>query len=359
MTQVSTDQNTGDTSQREGVALDGCNTLGFSARARALSEPHTVEAARAQVLASRQAGERLVVIGGGSNLVLLPWLDAHVMRPAFDEVTITPAEDGLTATVCVEAGKRWHALVMELAAAGWWGYENLALIPGCCGAAPIQNIGAYGVELADHLLRLEVMSLEDGSCRWMNREECGFGYRDSIFKGALEHRVLITRLELQVSRQASPRLGYGDLAQRVSAALPQGEEVTPLQVAQAVIATRSEKLPDPAQLGNAGSFFKNPQLPQGEAQALLTRFPSLPHYPQADGSIKLAAGWLIDQCGLKGARRGHVGVHAQQALVLVHFGEGAVTELLALAQEVREAVHTRFGVWLEQEPRELGMMPEG
>ncbi|MDN2655060.1 UDP-N-acetylmuramate dehydrogenase [Cobetia sp. 14N.309.X.WAT.E.A4] len=338
------------------ASLTACNTLGFAATARTFSEPRSVAEARRQILDSRAADERLVVIGGGSNLVLLPWLDAHVMRPAFEAMTITPAADGRTATVSVEAGKRWHALVMELATAGWWGYENLALIPGCCGAAPIQNIGAYGVELADHLLRLEVMSLEDGSTRWLSREECAFGYRDSLFKGSLEHRVLITRLEFVVTREATPQLAYGDLAQRVNAATPQGEAITPLSVANAVIATRSEKLPDPAVLGNAGSFFKNPQLAADEARELLAHHPTLPHYPQADGSVKLAAGWLIDQCGLKGARRGYVGVHDRQALVLVHFGGGQVSELLALAQEVRESVHARFGVWLEQEPRVLGEM---
>lgn len=339
------------------VSLAACNTLGFAARARSFSEPDSIEAARQQVLAVQTANERLIVIGGGSNLVLLPWLDAHVMRPAFDALTIVPSQDGLSATVHVEAGRRWHDLVMTLASQGWWGLENLALIPGCCGAAPIQNIGAYGVELADHLLRLEVMSLEDGSCRWMSRDECQFGYRDSIFKGALEHRVLITRLELSVTREATPRLGYGDLVRRVSDAMS-GELPTPLAVANAVITTRSEKLPDPAVLGNAGSFFKNPQLPAGQVEALLQRYPAMPHFVQADGSVKLAAGWLIDQCGLKGVRRDHVGIHSQQALVLVHFGGGQVSELLALAAEVRDAVVTRFGVTLEQEPRLLGAMPD-
>ncbi|WP_233266427.1 UDP-N-acetylmuramate dehydrogenase [Cobetia sp. L2A1] len=339
------------------VSLAAFNTLGFPAHARALSEPVSIEAAHREVLAARAANEHLIVIGGGSNLVLLPWLDARVMRPAFDALTVTPSEDGQTATVCVEAGRRWHDLVMTLAAQGWWGLENLALIPGCCGAAPIQNIGAYGVELADHLLRLEVMSLEDGSCRWMYRDECEFGYRASIFKGALEHRVLITRLELSVTREATPRLGYGDLKRRVSDVTGEGESPTPLAVANAVIATRSEKLPDPAVLGNAGSFFKNPRIPAEQAEALLQRYPAMPHFVQTDGSVKLAAGWLIDQCGLKGVRRGHVGVHTQQALVLVHFGGGQVVELLALAEEVQEMINARFGVMLEQEPRLLGAMP--
>ena len=182
------------------------------------------------------------------------------MRPAFEAMTITPAADGRTATVSVEAGKRWHALVMELATAGWWGYKNLALIPGCCGAAPIHVLGAYGVELADP-------SAATGShvaggwrhARWLSREESAPSATVTVSsRGRFEHRVLITRLEFVVTREATPQLAYGDLAQHVRAATPQGEAITPLSVANAVIATRSEKLPDPAVLGNAGSFFKNP-----------------------------------------------------------------------------------------------------
>lgn len=330
------------------VDLTGANTLGLPCRAERFVATDSLNTVRD---ALRQAGEQdwpLTVLGGGSNLVLRPWLPGLTLQPTLADWYLEATEQGRV-RVHVGAGANWHSLVVALAERELWGTENLALIPGHAGAAPIQNIGAYGVELADVLEAVHLLHLEDGREAVLGRDDCAFGYRDSVFKHALENRVVITRLVLRVSTRPNPRLDYGDLAARLGAA-PSAS-----QVVAAVSAVRREKLPDPARLGNAGSFFKNPIVSAERAQALLASHPDMPHFPLADGRIKLAAGWLIDQCGLKGLRDGHVGIHDRQALVLVHHGGGSAEELLALAQRVIDEVEARFGVTLEREPRLLGV----
>nr|WP_299240409.1 UDP-N-acetylmuramate dehydrogenase [uncultured Halomonas sp.] len=332
---------------RHDVDLSRANTLGLPCRAERFLATDDIATTR-DVL--RQAVEQdwpLTVLGGGSNLVLQPWLPGLALQPSFADLRFEETGEG-DVLVHAGAGLNWHALVEALAARDLWGIENLALIPGHVGAAPIQNIGAYGVELSDVLERVHLLHLEDGREAVLDRKECAFGYRDSIFKHDLENRVVITRLVLRVSPQARPRLDYGDLAARLPAK-PSASDVV-----AAVSAVRQEKLPDPAVLGNAGSFFKNPVVSATHARELLERHPTMPHFPLADGRVKLAAGWLIDQCGLKGLREGHVGIHERQALVLVHHGGGSAAELLALAQRVVDEVQGRFDVALEREPRLMG-----
>lgn len=324
--------------------LSQANTLGLPCVAERFSAPGSLAELQASLTEARERGWPLTLLGGGSNLILPPCLAGLVVQPAMADWWQEEGEEGAV-RIHAEAGVNWHELVMALAAAGLWGTENLALIPGHCGAAPIQNIGAYGVELSDVIEAVHLIHLDDGREAVLSPSECAFGYRDSVFKGALAGRVVITRLVLRLSRRAQPRLGYGDLASRT------GVSPTALEVAEAVCAIRREKLPDPAQLGNAGSFFKNPQVTSGLAKRLLAEHPDMPHFPQPDGRVKLAAGWLIDQCGLKGWREGHFGVHDRQALVLVHFGGGSATELLAFADRVAGRVAERFGVELEREPR--------
>jgi UDP-N-acetylmuramate dehydrogenase len=328
--------------------LTAANTLGLPCVAERFVAPATLAALREALDEAHAHGWPLTLLGGGSNLILPERLPGLVIQPALRDWWLEEGEEE-TVRVHVEAAVVWHQLVMALAARGLWGIENLALIPGHCGAAPIQNIGAYGVELGEVLEAVQVVSLADGREAWMSPEACGFGYRDSVFKGRLAGRVVITRLVLRLSRTPRPRLGYGDLASRV------GEAPTPLEVAEAVCAIRREKLPDPALLGNAGSFFKNPLVEAEQATRLLGEYPTMPHFPQSDGRVKLAAGWLIDQCGLKGIRDGHFGVHDRQALVLVHFGGGGAGELLAFAARVADTVRERFGVALEREPRLAGI----
>ncbi|MBB3183465.1 UDP-N-acetylmuramate dehydrogenase [Halomonas fontilapidosi] len=324
--------------------LSRANTLGLPCRAERFAEPANLDELRAALDLAHHEGWPLTLLGGGSNLILPDRLAGLVIRPAMAEWWLEEGE-GDSVLVHAEAAVVWHDLVMALAARGLWGTENLALIPGHCGAAPIQNIGAYGVELSDVLEAVHLVHLDDGREAVLSPEACAFGYRDSVFKGALEGRVVITRLVLRLSRSPRPRLGYGDLAARV------GAPPSALEVAEAVCAIRREKLPDPAVLGNAGSFFKNPVVAAHLATRLVAAHPAMPHFPQPDGRVKLAAGWLIDQCGLKGWRQGHFGVHGRQALVLVHLGGGTAGELLDFAGRVTEIVSERFGVMLEREPR--------
>ncbi|MCH4561695.1 UDP-N-acetylmuramate dehydrogenase [Halomonas sp. EGI 63088] len=326
--------------------LGRANTLGLPCVAERFAAPRDPVELRATLALAEREGWPLTLLGGGSNLILPERLPGLVVQPAMAAWWLE--EQGDEVLVHAEAGVVWHELVMALAERGLWGTENLALIPGHCGAAPIQNIGAYGAELCEVLEAVHLVHLDDGREAVFTAADCAFGYRDSIFKGTLDGRVAITRLVLRLSRTPRPRLGYGDLAARV------GPEPTPLAVAEAVCAIRREKLPDPLTLGNAGSFFKNPLVDAGTARRLLADHPGLPHFPQPDGRVKLAAGWLIDRCGLKGWCRGHFGVHRRQALVLVHFGGGSAAELLAFADAVADRVEERFGVALEREPRLAG-----
>ncbi|HSH56976.1 MAG TPA: UDP-N-acetylmuramate dehydrogenase [Halomonas sp.] len=327
--------------------LSHANTLGLPCIAERFTAPDSVEVLRAALARAHEQGWPVTLLGGGSNLILPEHLPGLVVQPAMAGWWQEEGDEG-GVRIHAEAGVNWHRLVMALAARGLWGIENLALIPGHCGAAPIQNIGAYGVELAEVLEAVEVLHLTDGSVTWLDSAACEFGYRESIFKGALAGRVVITRLVLRLSRQAEPRLEYGDLASRV------GASPSPLEVAEAVCAIRREKLPDPVELCNAGSFFKNPRVAAGHAKRLLEEYPEMPHYLQLDGRVKLAAGWLIDRCGLKGWRDGHFGVHQRQALVLVHFGGGSAGELLDFAARVAGSVRERFGIELQREPRLAG-----
>ncbi|MBB3191580.1 UDP-N-acetylmuramate dehydrogenase [Halomonas cerina] len=332
--------------------LSSANTLSLPSRAERFVAPRTVGQLREVLVWVRQYGWPLTVLGGGSNLILPERLPGLVMQPAMTDWWLEETA-GEAVRVHVEAGVVWHELVMALARHGFWGLENLALIPGTCGAAPIQNIGAYGVELAEVLETVHLLHLDDGREVVLGVDDCAFGYRDSIFKRGLDGRVVITRLVLRLSRRPHPRLGYGDLASRI------GATPTPLEVAEAVCAIRREKLPDPEVLGNAGSFFQNPLVPAIQAEALRAAYPDMPGFPQPGGRIKLAAGWLIERCGFKGWREGHFGVHDRQALVLVHHGGGSAMELLAFADRVAGEVRRRFGVELEREPRLAGKVRGG
>ncbi|WP_442489670.1 UDP-N-acetylmuramate dehydrogenase [Halomonas litopenaei] len=321
--------------------LTRANTLGLPCIAEEVVDVFSRD--QLATLVRQVEDQRLTLLSGGSNLILPDYLPGMTLRPRLDYWWVE--RRGQDALVHVGAGVNWHRLVMALASKGWWGIENLALIPGHCGAAPVQNIGAYGVELADVLESVTLVHRDSGAVESLPAGACGFGYRESRFKGEWDGKVIITDLTLRVSRHGAPKLGYGDLASRV------GENPGPLAVAEAVCQVRREKLPDPEELGNAGSFFKNPVVEAASAAALRERYPGMPAYELEDGRVKLAAGWLIDQCGLKGWRQGHFGVHDRQALVLVHHGGGNATELLAFADQVSALVAERFGVTLEREPR--------
>ncbi|WP_107852048.1 UDP-N-acetylmuramate dehydrogenase [Oceanimonas marisflavi] len=294
----------------------------------------------------RYRGPRLVV-GGGSNLLFTATFKGQVVVNRLTGIEVTETNDAWR--LKVEGGENWHRLVCYCLERGMPGLENLALIPGTAGAAPIQNIGAYGVELSRFCEQVESMDWHSGETRLWSADECAFGYRDSVFKHAARHHLILS-ITLRLPKVWRPVLGYGPLA-----AL--GEDATARRVFELVCATRRAKLPDPAELGNAGSFFKNPKVSQAQADALQLAWPELPLYPAEDGLVKLAAGWLIDQAGLKGTRVGGAAVHQQQALVLVNRGGATAEDVLRLAALVRERVSDRFGVMLEPEVRMIG--PQG
>ncbi|OHX14403.1 UDP-N-acetylmuramate dehydrogenase [Chromobacterium sphagni] len=287
-------------------------------------------------------------LGGGSNLLLTRDYPGLVAKVGLAGIRLLE-EDGDDVVVEAAAGENWHDFVLHALEQGWYGLENLSLIPGTVGACPVQNIGAYGVEVKDHLQEVVCARLDHGGeALVLSNADCRFGYRDSVFKHEAAGKLLVTAVRFRLSRRASLRTGYGDIQQQLER---QGvSEPTPQDVSRAVIAIRRSKLPDPAALGNAGSFFKNPVVSRARAEALLAAHPKLPHYPTADGQVKLAAGWLIDQCGLKGYRNGDAGVHQKQALVLVNYGQARGEEIHALARQVQDAVAQRFGVRLEPEP---------
>lgn len=287
-------------------------------------------------------------LGGGSNLLLTRDYPGLVSKVALAGIRLL-GEDGDDVIVEAAAGENWHGFVQHALAQGWYGLENLSLIPGTVGASPVQNIGAYGVEVKDHLLEVVCARLDrNGETLMLSNAECRFGYRDSVFKREAAGRLLVTAVRFRLSRRADLRTGYGDIQKQLQA--DGVDQPTPLDVSRAVVAIRQSKLPDPAVLGNAGSFFKNPVVDAEQASALLERHPQLPNYPAADGRVKLAAGWLIDQCGLKGYRDGDAGVHDKQALVLVNHGQATGAQMHALARKVQDLVKEKFGVALEPEP---------
>ena len=331
----------------EQVNLRALNSFGLPAVARRLVRIRA-EADVRRVLDDPAIG-RLprLVLGGGSNLVFTRDPAGVVLKVEVAGMRLLQAHDDAW-IVEAGAGESWHALVEWTLAQGWPGLENLALIPGTVGAAPVQNIGAYGVELTDRFESLDAVDLVTGRTVTLDRAACRFGYRDSVFKGALAGKSLITRVRLRLPRPWVPVLGYQDLERRVAETGITAPDAR--TIFDWVCAIRRDKLPDPARIGNAGSFFKNPVVTAEQCRDIIGRDPHVVHYPLPDGSFKLAAGWLIDACGWKGKSIGHAGVHDRQALVLVNRGDASGAEVLTLARAIQESVYGRFGIRLEPEP---------
>ncbi|SOZ14075.1 UDP-N-acetylenolpyruvoylglucosamine reductase, FAD-binding [Cupriavidus taiwanensis] len=323
------------------------NTFGFDARARFAVHVRSETDLVTALADPRAEGLPLVVLGGGSNVVLTGDLDALVLLMEIPGYQVEATGEGGDAwLVTAGAGENWNALVNRTIADGMAGLENLALIPGTAGAAPIQNIGAYGVELRERFAGVRAYDRHTATFDWLDLQACEFGYRDSLFKRAGAGRYIITAVTLRLPKGWQPVLSYGELARELDGqAAPDAAAIR-----DAVVAIRSRKLPDPAQLGNAGSFFKNPLVSAAQRDALLQAHPDLVSYAQPDGSYKLAAGWLIDRCGFKGLSDGPVGVYGKQALVLVHHGGGTGAMLLALANRIADTVQARYGVRIEPEP---------
>ena len=324
------------------ISLRDRNSFGVEQRAAHLVEFETPDDLRE--IFARGIPPRWMVLSGGNNVLFTEDYDGLLLTPVARQITILE-ERGETIRVRAEAGVEWDDLVEWAVERGLWGVENLSLIPGKAGAAPVQNIGAYGCEAADTIRRVEMFCVETATMLTLDAAHCGFGYRESVFKHALKGRVVITAIELELSRTPRPRLGYGDVEREVEAR----GGATLRNIREAVCAIRRSKLPDPAVLGNAGSFFKNPVVEAPVAEALLAEYPDMPHYPAPEGRVKLAAGWLIDRAGMKGHREGNVGVHERQALVLVNYGGATGGEVIAFAHRIRQRVRERFGIEIDTE----------
>ncbi len=327
------------------------NTLSLQARASALVRVGNDQELLAAFSWAAERDLPVVPLGQGSNIVLAKDLDALVVRQDSRGIQILE-EVGDRVRLRVAAGENWHSLVQWTLQQGLYGLENLALIPGTVGAAPIQNIGAYGVELQSCLLRVHALTIADGQSMILSNTDCEFGYRNSVFKQGLRDKLVITAVDLQLSRVPDLHIGYpvlaGALAQKDTGSL------TPQDVFDTVVDIRRGKLPDPATEPNAGSFFKNPLVAAEQAETLAGKFPGLPAYPQPDGRVKLAAAWMIDHCGWKGYRENDIGIHPEHALVIVNYGNDNGEQLLSLASEVAATVADTFGVQLVIEPRVYG-----
>nr|WP_082708700.1 UDP-N-acetylmuramate dehydrogenase [Marinobacterium profundum] len=323
------------------------NSFGFAASAENFVRVETLEQLQAAVAQAGDNGWPVLVLGGGSNLVLRERIPGLVIQMAIGGRRAEPVGDD-EVRVTLGAGEIWHQSLDWMLDQGYFGLENLALIPGTVGAAPMQNIGAYGVELEQGFDSLRALDIHTGELRVFSREDCCFGYRDSRFKSIEPGRYIIIDVTFRLSLQPRPLLRYQALVDELQArgiADPQ-----PRDVFRVVCDIRRAKLPDPADIGNAGSFFKNPLVSRAHYDELAQQFPRLVAYPAGEG-YKLAAGWLIEQCGWKGRAQGAVGVYERQALVLVNLGAGTATELMLLAGEIVQSVVERFGVELEMEPR--------
>ncbi|WP_344763560.1 UDP-N-acetylmuramate dehydrogenase [Actimicrobium antarcticum] len=324
------------------------NTFGIAASADAYLPVRSAADLHALIANPFLADLPRLVLGGGSNIVLRGDFHGLVLHSCSRGIAIV-GETASHTLVRAAAGESWHALVLWTLAHQLGGLENLSLIPGSVGAAPIQNIGAYGVEMESCFHSLTAFDLQDGTLFTLDRAGCAFGYRDSIFKHDLRDRAVILDVTFALPRNWTPELRYAELANE----LAQSGDGTPpnmRQVSDAVIAIRRRKLPDPAVIGNAGSFFKNPLVTRAQRDALLIAHPALVSHDQPDRSAKLAAGWLIDQCGWKGRALGAAGVYEKQALVLVNLGGAKGEDVLRLAQAIQQDVLQKFGVTLEPEP---------
>ena len=292
----------------------------------------------------------ILLLGGGSNMLFHRDFDGLVIQISHKGISVIN-DDGRYLDVVVGAGENWHKFVLHTIEKGWGGLENLSLIPGCVGASPMQNIGAYGVEIVDHLKYVEAINLSTGKLNRFSASDCELGYRDSIFKGREKGKWAITRVAYTLDRKSPLKMTYGAIEDELKN-IPV-EDRTHKNVSDAVIRIRQSKLPDPAVLGNAGSFFKNPILLRSDFEKILANHPEIPHYPQGDNSVKLAAGWLIDRAGWKGHDRGTHGVHDKQALVLVNRGGASGGEIWTLAQDVMASVKEKFGIDLEPEVNQI------
>lgn len=328
------------------VDLKPYNTFGLTATAQYFSKLSSVDE-----LSNLNNDAPVLVLGGGSNLLFRDNIDGYVVKNEIMGIDLI-SEDADHVYVRAGAGENWHGFVEHCIANGWCGVENLALIPGCIGASPMQNIGAYGVEIKDVFHSLDAWHLQDRELHPFSLEDCAFGYRESVFKRKYKGQYIITHVTYRLRKTPEFHISYGAIQHELERMGAQ--ELSIRAVADAVISIRKSKLPDPAVIGNAGSFFKNPEVSAETFVALKQQFPDIVGYPTSSGMVKLAAGWLIERAGWKGFRKGDAGVHAKQALVLVNYGQATGDEIFQLSEEILHSIDAQFGVHLE---REVNIIP--
>ena len=335
----------------ENYSLKNYNTFGVEAKTRfyfEFTEPEDLfEFLQAN---SSWREEEIFILGGGSNLLFVNDFNGLIIHPNVPGATVL-RESRNQVWLEVGAGENWDNFVNYCVQSDYYGLENLSLIPGNVGAAPVQNIGAYGVEVQDFVETVNGFDLETMTQYSVPAEECRFAYRDSVFKHKLKNRFIVTSVVFRLEKFADFKLDYGHLKTEVE----KHGAITQQAIRDAVIAIRQSKLPDPTDLGNAGSFFKNPIVDNVLAMKLQSSYPDIPMYAAGDGKSKLAAGWLIDQCGWKGFRDGDAGVHQHQALVLVNYGKATGKELFSLSQKIKQSVNEKFGIDLEPEANVVGV----
>ena len=329
------------------VDLRPYNSFGFPAVAKHFVEINDIQELEALIHSDVFKNEKHLILSGGNNVLF--------QEDCFDGIVVlintkgieVIAENGNDVVVRAQAGEDWPEFVKMMVSRGLYGVENLAHIPGKVGAAPVQNIGAYGMELKDSFLQCEAMDLSTGKPKVFTKEECRFGYRESVFKGELKGRYVITSVVFLLKKSAPLHLEYGN----IKAYLEQNgiESPTLQQLHDAICAIRDAKLPDVKQIGSAGSFFKNPVIERAQFEALLKDYPTMPHYDEPNGMVKVPAGWLIEQAGWKGWRDEHVGVYDKQALVLVHYGDGNGQDIVELAHKIQDSVEEKFGIRISPE----------
>ena len=335
------------------IQLKKFNTFGLDYRADCMIHIRTEEEAIAVFNTLVDWKKPLLILGGGSNILFISDFRGTILYPELGGIKLEEQlADKATVIVSAGAGVKWDDFVEWSVNKGFGGLENLSLIPGNVGATPVQNIGAYGVEVKDVIEKVKTISINDSSVRVFTNNECEFGYRKSVFKNKYKGKYLVTRVYYRLTTKPVLNLSYESLKEEVKKI---GTE-TLKYVRQGVINIRRNKLPDPEITGNAGSFFKNPVVQNSIASKLKNEYPDMPLYKDHEGFMKLASGWLIDQCGWKGKRKGDAGVHEKQALVLVNYGNATGKEIYNLSEEIRKSVHDKFGVTLEREVEVVGVI---
>lgn len=330
---------------QQNISLKPYNTFGIDVPAAFLADLNDAKQAE-EIFSDSKLPKEKHVIGGGSNILLTHAVDGLVLLNKTKGI-LKRKEDEEHVWLDVASGEIWHELVMHAISNGWSGIENLALIPGTVGAAPMQNIGAYGVEAKETIESVSFWHIEDKTMITLNNVDCRFGYRDSIFKHELKNKVFICSVCFRLNKKPAYNISYGAIEQEL-----QRMNVTDISIkaiADAVIAIRSSKLPDPKKIGNAGSFFKNPTIPASQYEQLRATYPGIPSYPVSETAVKIPAGWMIEQCGWKGVRKGNAGVHEKQALVLVNHGNASGGDVWALSEEILQSVKSKYGIELERE----------